>query len=172
MAGNGNTSMIGKPDWLPPMLKLSGTWEEIVSSLYAIFDKDFKQGKPRFQDYIVWWDQRILNDQYYEEGFWHLISRDDKNTGQRIPDFRRAERLPWCAPTITHSYDNTVKVWNYQEGEGKIRTYLWLEEYDYCIIIEKRKNVAKKVAMLITAFYVDGPSRKRNLRNKLARKVP
>lgn len=157
-------------DWLPPMLTLSGTWEEIVSSLYAIFEEDFKQAKPKFQHYAVWWDQRVLAGQVYEEGFWHLISRDDKSTGERVPDFRRAERLPWCAPTITHSDDNAIKVWDYRESSGQLRTYVWLEDRDYCIILEKLKRLALPAAMLITAFHVDGPSRRKSLRNKLARR--
>ena len=157
-------------DWLPPMLTLSGTWEEIVSSLYAMFEKDFKQTKPKFQIYVIWWDQRVLAGQYYEEGFWHLISRDDKSTGERLPDFCRAERLPWCAPTIVHSDDSAVIVWDYREGRGQLRTYLWLEDGDYCIILEKLKQPTQPAAMLITAFHVDGPSQKRSLRNKLAKK--
>lgn len=156
-------------DWLPPILSLSGTWEQIVSTLYSIFEKDFKRARPSFQDHKVLWDRRILPNQSYEEGFYHLISIDDQSTGERIPDFRRAERLPWCAPTITHSNDNAVKVWDYLEGKGQIRTYVWLEEGDYCIVLEKLKIQVRKRAMLITAFYVDGPSRRRNLRNKLAK---
>lgn len=162
--------MINKINWLPPILSLSGTWEQIVTNLYTVFEKDFKQTKPNFQDYAVWWDRRVLPDQHYEEGFYHLISMDDKSTGERIPDFRRAERLPWCAPTITHPDDNAVKVWDYREGKGQIRTYVWLEEGDYCIVIEKLIRHAQKVAMLITAFYVDGTSRRRSLRNKLVKK--
>jgi len=157
-------------DWLPPILTLSGTWEEIVSSLYAIFEKDFKQAKPKFQHYVVWWDQRILFSQCYEEGFWHLISRDDKSIGERLPDFRRAERLPWCAPTVVHSDEGAVIAWDYREGSGQLHTYLWLEDGDYCIILKKLKRVAPPVAMLITAFHVDGPSRRRSLRSKLARR--
>ncbi|MBA7474691.1 hypothetical protein ES707_10045 [subsurface metagenome] len=157
-------------DWLPPILTLSGTWEEIVSSLYAIFEKGFKQAKPKFQHYVVWWDQRVLSGQCYEEGFWHLISRDDKSIGERLPDFRRAERLPWCAPAIMNSDDSAVKVWDYREGSGQLRTYLWLEAGDYCIILEKLKRRTQLAAMLVTAFHVDSPSQKRSLRNKLAKK--
>jgi len=159
------------PDWLPPMLTLSGTWENIVSGLYAIFEKDFKQGKPKFQHYMVWWDQSVLSGQHYEEGFWHLISRYDRSSGDRIPDFRRAERLPWCAPVITRSNDSAINVWDYQENRGKIRTYVWLENWDYCVILEKLRQHVQAVAMLVTAFHVDGPSQRRSLRNKFTKRV-
>lgn len=159
------------PDWLPPMLTPSGTWDNIVSGLYAIFEKDFKQGKPKFQHYMVWWDQSVLSGQHYEEGFWHLISRYDKNLGERIPDFRRAERLPWCAPVIIHSEVGAINVWDYQESRGQIHTYIWLENQDYCVVLKKLNLNTLAVAMLVTAFHVDGPSRRRSLRTKLEKEV-
>lgn len=158
-------------DWLPPMLELSGTWDEIVNNLYTIFEQDFKQGKPRFQHYLVWWDKRILSGQHYEEGFWHLISRDDKNSGERNPDFRRAERLPWCAPVIINSENSAIRLWDYREGRGQIRTYIWLENCDYCVILEKLKKYRQAAAMLVTAFHVDGPSQRRSLRTKLGKAI-
>lgn len=171
MAGNGVSSMTKDPQWLPTMLSLSGTWEKIVLELYGIFEKDFKNGKPKFQHYMIWWDQRVLSGQRFEEGFWHLISRDDKDSGERIPDFRRAERLPWCAPVIIHSDDSSVNVWDYQESKGQIRTYVWLTDQDYCVILEKPKRHTQAAAMLVTAFHVDGPSQRRSLRKKLEKKV-
>jgi len=163
--------MTKEPHWLPSMLTLSGTWDKIVSDLYGIFEKDFKQGKPKFQHYMVWWDQRVLSGQRFEEGFWHLISRDDKDSGERIPDFRRAERLPWCAPVIINSDDSSVKVWDYQESQRQIRTYVWLTDQDYCVILEKLRRHSLAAAMLVTAFHVDGPSQRRSLRTKLEKKV-
>lgn len=157
--------------WLPPMLALSGTWEELVSHLYSVFERDFKRAKPKFQHYLVWWDRRVSTGMRYEEGFWHLISRGDKTASERIPDFRRAERLPWCAPTLIHSDDSAVKVWDYLEGMGRLRTYVWLEEGDYCIVLEKLRRSVRPAAMLITAFHVDGPSKRRNLRRKLANRA-
>jgi hypothetical protein len=171
MAGNGVVGMTGGPQWLPPMLTLSGTWDRIVSDLFGIFDRDFKQGKPKFQQYMVRWDQRIPPGQRFEEGFWHLISRDDKNSGERLPDFRRAERLPWCAPVIINSDDNSLKVWDYQEGRGQIHTYIWLSNQDYCVILKKLTPSTRAAAMLITAFHVDGPSQRRSLQTKLGKKV-
>jgi hypothetical protein len=170
MAGNGVSSMTQNHDWLPPMLALSGTWDKIVSDLYGIFEKDFKQGKPKFQHYMVWWDQRVLSGQRFEEGFWHLITRDDKDTGERIPDFRRAERLPWCAPVIINSDDSSINVWDYQESRRQIRTYVWLTDKDYCVILERLRRHTQAVAMLVTAFHVDGPSQRRSLRVKLEKK--
>ena len=95
----------------------------------------------------------------------------DKKTKERLLDPRRAERLPWCCPAIENKDDCVVTVWDYQEAKGKIRTYLWLESWDYVIILEKRKRRIGTIAFLITAFHVDGNSRRKNLRGKHSKKI-
>ena len=77
-----------KPDWLPVIVSIDGVWELVLSRLYTIFDRDFKQLKPMFSAMQVWWDRRVLGGERYEEGFWHLISRYEKETEERllVPD--------------------------------------------------------------------------------------
>jgi hypothetical protein len=151
------------PSWLPPMVSVSGEWNKIIIILYKIFQKDFQYGKLYFRCYIVIWDKHILPGNLYEEGFWHLITKEDIKARVRFPDFRRAERLPWCAPIIRNSEDPVVKTWDSKE-RGKIRTYLWLGKMDYVVVLEKRKN--KKKAVLVTAYYVEGESTRRRLMQK------
>ena len=151
------------PSWLPPIVSVSGDWNKIIILLYKIFKKDFQYGKLYFQCYTVGWDERILPGDSHEEGFWHLITKEDMKTGERLPDFRRAERLPWCAPTIRNSEDPVVKTWDLK-ARGKIRTYLWLEKMDYVVVLEKRKN--KKKVFLITAYYVEGKATRGSLMKK------
>lgn len=159
------------PAWLPPMISVEGDWRDIVIRLYQAFERDFKKGQPSFEGRPVWWNRRILSGETYEEGFWHLITRDDRTTGERLPDFRRAERLPWCTPTIRNDQDPGVKVWDYEEGSGKIRTYLWLESLDYVVILEKqRKGKKREAAFLVTAFHLDGESTRRSMRRKYERR--
>jgi hypothetical protein len=133
--------------------------------LYHIFESDFILSKPLFEGQEVKWDDRKL-DGLYEEKFWHLITKDDQETGDRLFDGPRAERLPWCAPTVNNSSDRAVKVWNYREGRGQIRTYLWLEHWDYVVILEMKSNHKKKLAVLITAYHVDGASTRKKLQSK------
>jgi hypothetical protein len=158
--------MIERPDWLPPMIRVNGDWKQVLAGLYTIFEKDFKQTKCKFGSAEVWWDRRILENECYEEGFWHLITRINKKTKERLFDPRRAERLPWCAPVIANANDKRVKVWDFREGKGDIRSYLWLEELDYVVILTKRKLRFGDAIFLITAYYVDGDYQRRVLQRK------
>ncbi len=158
------------PDWLPPIISINGEWNEVLARLYEIFKRDFKETQRTLDGKLVWWDRRILAGDQYEEGFWHLISRIERITGERIFDPRRAERLPWCGPTISKANDNCVKVWDFKEDTGRLRTYVWLEDWDYVIILEKREHRKGQIFFLITAFYVDGDSRRRNLQSKFSKR--
>jgi hypothetical protein len=134
---------------------------------YRVFARDFIDAQRYFDNLEIVWDTRKL-DGLHDEGFWHLITKTDKITHDRIPDYRRSERLPWCGPTISHFSDPIVKCWNYKKGSRRIRTYLWLEAWDYVIILEKKR----KQAFLVTAFHVDGDSTHRSLSRKYAQRIP
>ncbi len=163
--------MCTSPEWLLEMMNLDGEWETTLTRLYALFTIDFKKSSFRYSGILVWWNRYIREDDEhkYEEGFWHLITEDDFSTGtlNRVPDYQRAKRLPWCRPAIVNSNDPIIKIWEYQEGNGKIRTYLWLEHFDYVIILEKR-NTEKygDIMYLITAHHVGGDSTRHKLNNK------
>ena len=159
--------MTEKPWWLPPKLDLTGKVEkECLSILYGIFEKDFKNTALLFCGLPVWWNRKVLPGQCYEEGFWHLVSREERDTTSRQLDVPRAEMLPWCRPSITYSNESSIKVWDYLEHGRRLRTYLWLKHWDYCVILERRNQQQGQIAWLITAFHVDGASRKRNLQRK------
>jgi hypothetical protein len=144
---------------------MDGEWDIVLTRLYSIFDSDFKKGKPSLNKMPVWWDNRVEEGDKYEEGFWHLISRNDQRTKERLFDTRRAERLPWCCPMLCHADDHAVIMWDYQEGR-RLRTYVWLKDYDYVAVLERRRQRIGEVAFLITAYHIDGPSQKKSLERK------
>lgn len=159
-----------KPAWLPNTISLDGEWEKTLNKLYLIFVEDFIKGKPKFGDRSVWWDQNKY-DGRFEEGFWHVISAKDHATQERIPDFERAKRLPWCAPVVLNYQDPQIKCWDFQEGRGKIRTYIWLEQWDYLVILEKRSTRNGEIAFLITAYFISGSSSRKKLTQKYEQRV-
>jgi hypothetical protein len=160
------------PDWLPPVASTDGVWEEVLLRLHGIFEIDFKKTRCSFQGKQVWWDRRVLAGNRYEEGFWHLISKIENQTKERLFDPRRAEKLPWCRPTLVNSDNAAVMVWRFKESSGRVRTYVWLNDWDYVIILEKRPQRIGEVAFIITAYHVDGDSSRRNLRRKYELREP
>ncbi len=157
--------MITKPEWLPDLISVDGEWQEVCSKLYGVFQNDFHKIERRYQNRLLWWDRRIIDGEY-EEGFWHLITKDNKDSNERLFDPRRAERLPWCGPTISNHDNCAVKAWDHMEHSKRIRTYVWLEAHDYVIILEKRSVGKRDIVFLITAYYVEGDSTRRSLNRK------
>ncbi len=161
------------PDWLPELIDTNGSWDEILGRLYAVFEHDFKNGRPRYNGLPVWWDRRCLDSDPHEEGFWHLVTRDDKQSGDRLLDSPRAQRLGWCRAVIDNSDEADVLVFDYEEGNGRVRTYLWGHQFDYVVILEKVIRRGRDIAYsLVTAFNLDGPSSRRRLQKKYDNRRP
>jgi hypothetical protein len=155
------------PDWLPELLDTNGYWDEIRQRLYDVFTSDFVTGSPRYEGLPVWHDRRKLDGDPHEEGFWHLVTMKGRDTGDRLLDTPRAKRLGWCRATVDNCNPPDVLVFDFEEGRGQLRRYLWIHECDYLVVLEKRKHGGKdKAYMLITAFYLDGPSSKRRIQKK------
>ncbi len=154
--------------WLPPRLSVSGDPVADLPLLYSVFERDFKEVDMEFGGREVRWQRRILPGSGYEEGFWHLVSTEAPDGVSRIYEPARASKLPWLRPTLQHSGELEVTVWNYMEKGTRLRTYVWLQTLDYCIVLEPRDLGTERVAFIITAYHVDGASRRRNLKRKLA----
>jgi hypothetical protein len=75
--------------------------------------------------------------------------KDEEN---RIPDFRRCERIRWPKPVLEHENDPKVKSWVcVKKNENRI--HIWLEEVDYLVVLAVRKEFV----LLWTAFEVTRP---------------
>jgi len=85
------------PDFLPPLIKLDGSYEEIIERLYDIFRKDFIETRAEHLSRKVHYNGVI--DEFSQgkvEGFWHVVTRLDATKTNRPIDYRRAERLSWA----------------------------------------------------------------------------
>jgi len=155
------------PTWLPAMLNMDGIWENNLKTLYSIFQMDFIQNPPVIDECKVHYDSRILEG-IYPEGFWHVITRKDQKTGERYPDFPRAARLPWCGPSLNNSDDPIIYKWEIEERK-EIRTYVWLVNYDYVVVVKKHNTL--NIGYLITAYHVDGDRSKKKLMNSYINRI-
>ena len=159
------TQVTTPPSFLPAVLDSSGSWEGFLTRLYAVFTSDFKQHTTVHEGLPVRYDNRVLPDGAgKEEGFWHAISKDDRVSGQRLPDYRRAERLPWARPALEAAARDEIRVFDYDHGpkDKGIRRYVWLHGHDYVLILMKRK----KAFQWITAYYVDSDGSRRDLHHR------
>ena len=175
---------LARPAWLPDHVPFAGDWDAFVRTLYAIFESDFKHGRPRFQARPIWHDQCINRaDSYrFEEAFWHLVTRDQwlynpktrRKEKERLPELDRAARLPWAKPITDNAATKEVLVWEFEDEtrSGKIaRTYLWLQEFHYVVILERQPKSKGDIFMLITSFYVDVPAKRKDLESRYERRL-
>jgi hypothetical protein len=155
------------PNWLPELLVVSPWTDGTDDMLYSVFVRDFK-GAPLRLD-----GQRVhyfldLEDDGREKIFWHLIERDNKIEGGRIPDFARCARLAWPAAIITNANQDEVTRWDYRESRGHTNTYLWLRDQEYVVILRKFESGTRR---LVTAHCVDGQGTVRTLESKFKRRL-
>jgi len=76
-------------------------------------------------------------------------------------DNRRAERLPWARPMMESTARNEIRVFDYDHGtkDVGVRRYVWLADYDYVLIFQKKK----KAMFWVTAYYIDSDRGRRDL---------
>jgi len=159
-----------KPSWLPSTIQVNPNSIKVIGILYKIFKKDFVQTGCKLKGNPVWWDRTKAKGNKCVT-FWHLITILDETTGSRVLDQPRAERLPWCKPLIENYQDVEIKAWEYRESGGIIRTYIWLENWDYVVILEKTRMDFGEVYRLITAFHLTYNSNRRSLLSKYKKRV-
>jgi hypothetical protein len=158
--------MTTKPEWLPEMFPVNPWTEQTFDLLYEIFKRDFKDSQPNYRGLTVWFFPEKELDK--ELVFWHLTTREDKESGERLTDFRRSERLPWARPMLDNADTPEVLDWDYEEGDRTVQTYVWLKDFDYLMILKKYPDGRRR---LITSFWVEFPNTRRKLEKKFERRI-
>lgn len=161
--------MNNQPDFLPPMVGLNGSYEEVIERLYEVFRRDFIESRARHLGCNVAYNGVIdETSQGKVEGFWHVITRDDSAKKDRLIDYRRAERLPWCRPLMENPYHDEIKFFFHDEGDSRkgVRHYIWLERFNYVVILQRKKSHY----VWVTAFYVEDWKQK-ELQKRFERKI-
>jgi hypothetical protein len=135
--------------------------------LYGQFERDFKLSCPRFRGRAVIHDRRLAPDGR-ERAFWHLVTRGDHRDYEGTPDYDRAGKLPWIRALIEKPDAPGVLCWNYREGTGAVRTYIWCEGRDFAVVLER---LSKGAMRLVTAFHIQSDMRRQEMRHKHAQRV-
>ena len=151
--------------WLPAQLLLSGDEQQDLATLYAVFTRDFVQSSPALGGFPIICNHTPVPGKAFGQTFWHIVSREDQKTGQRRFDPARARRLPWCAAVIANAARQDVTVFDYRKGGSLVRTYLWLHQYDYLVVLQRRNQIKGPAFLLITAYHFDGPWMRKQAQN-------
>jgi len=145
--------------WLPKCeyYDSSQPWIDYEDFLYSIFRTDFIDSHPEFEGKDV--RIRFHPIEYNkEEAFYHVTCQDYLKDGERVPDFRRCERIRWVRAFIeNYNCDSSkctgcdgIKVWE-KPYKNNQRIHLLFEEERYIVVLERRDNYV----LLITAFYIE-----------------
>ena len=154
--------------FLPELIKFEGDWNDFIARAYLVFKKDFIESSPRIHGVYVSVNRTKNDGSPMEEGFWHLVTREDKKLKERLPDFPRAERVSWVRPIVENYSAIEIERWRYLEGSGQVRHYLYVRAADYLVILEERP----KSYFLVTGFYVDSDWKRRDLEAKKIKCMP
>lgn len=142
---------MNSPHWLPELvlfLDYEGNWEKYLDAIYGFFKKDFIDSKPKFRGKTLGLKKHPLT-LGKEATFWHFIQEGEIEE-ERIPDFRRCERIRWPRPIIEYSEDSCIKFWK-NERKGEKRICLWFEQENYLVVLaERNKYILPWTAYLVT----------------------
>jgi hypothetical protein len=139
--------------------------------LYEVFQRDLLQGDLSYLGHNVWFYPDTEEDGK-ESIFWHLTTRTDyiENPPVRLADPRRCERLNWIRPMIFRCPCETGDVWDWdhEEGDGAIKTYIWIHQQDFVIIFKKLSNGRRR---LITSYHLDNEHQRTKMAKKWDRRL-
>lgn len=137
----------------------SGEWAEYEDKIYAVFCRDLKDSGLKYKEKTV--KIRYEPIEYgKEEAFFHITCQDYYHSGDRVPDFRRCERIEWVRQFIEAAdkdalveYDGSeyeLKTWS-EQVKNDLRHHILCEELRFMVVVAERENYC----LLITAFYFE-----------------
>lgn len=131
-------------------------FELYFDAVYEAFREDFVHDKPVFRGVKL-----RLKAIPYVDGrectFYHITHTGNIET-ERIPDFRRMERIKYSAFMINNSVHPTLKVWENKRGKDE-RVLIFDENEGFLVVLSKRKDKL----VLWTAYYIEQNHRRRKL---------
>ena len=161
-------------DWLPPLCLFGdhgNDWQRYEDYLYSRFRRDFLVSPPRVAGELVQINTAPFQ-KGKEEGFWHLITEEEdvqQETGmparERIPNFRRCERIGWPGAILREGESERVVAWRERRPDG-LRLVHALPDFSYLVALAIRREGKLYLA---TAFPVDLEWRQTRLRKQYER---
>ncbi|MFZ1730819.1 MAG: hypothetical protein WBQ23_04475 [Bacteroidota bacterium] len=122
---------------------------EFLSACYAYFVADFLTEKPTF-DGLPCRLKRFPYRDGREATFYHFTTEGPIEE-ERQTDEDRLERIRWPRPVIERCREWGIKIWPQNRG-GRMRLCIWVEEFDYCVILDLREKYFIPWATFMTRY--------------------
>jgi hypothetical protein len=125
------------------------TYKELLDRQYAVFKADFIDTQTEFHKMrLIISSVKELDK---EKEFWHVVSRDDHQHGDRPANGDRLIRSHWVKPMIVRHREPEITYFPHQHGNGNTRHFFWHQQENYAVILEEKKNRL----YIVTAYLVD-----------------
>ncbi len=142
---------------LPDLIFLEdyeGDFHVYNDAVYGVFRRDFVANKPSYKGKrLALKAHPIVDGKEYT--YYHFTHSGNIET-DRIPDFRRMERIGYPNPLINNSTHTTLKVWRNKRGNNN-RILIFHEEEGYLVVLDDRQEYI----LPWTAYYVEYNHQKR-----------
>jgi hypothetical protein len=141
-------------------------WPTYLRVLQRVFRRDFvEQPLPSFRGTRMALKKHPFVDGM-EATFWHMISEGGEGGTEtdRLPDFRRCERIAWPRPIIEAVDTDRVKSWP-TVRRSEARVMLALGDFSYVVVVALRNGYA----LPWTAFPVVHEHQRRKYRKEYER---
>lgn len=131
---------------LPAIIPFGGDWPSYVEAIYQVYVESVANAGLTFNGLRVTCQYRP-ESQGKHFGFWHVIS-EGEDEAERLPDFRRCERVTWIAYLIANvGNDADITWWKNKRGRDT-HVVIWHEAQNFVVILAERNSYF----MLKTAY--------------------
>lgn len=147
---------------LPPLVLMEdyqNDWHKYLEAIYRYFCQDFLSSNLDFEGKRFALKRHPMT-KGKEATFWHIISEGPIEE-ERLPDFRRCERIRWPRAIIASHNSGLVKCWR-NERKGDERVVIALEDFSYLVVLADRGDFV----LLWTAFCVEREHMRRKYRKE------
>jgi len=134
----------------------SGNFPNYFSAVYTVFENHFIKSNPSFHGVRVSAQKFPLVDGIHRT-FYHITHEGDDETN-RLPDFRRMERIrfpKFCIDSCPHEH---LLIWKNQRGRDT-RILIFNEGEGFLTVLTERKGYN----LFWTAYYIEQNHRKKKL---------
>ena len=149
----------------PPLLSLTGDQARDLLLVERLWSETMRAG-PRINGWPIRFDG-TPGPFGIPNACWHMASKDVRGGGREY-NVMRARRVAWACWMFANPNVDCITTWLAIERRRR-RLYLWMQEYDYVLVLEERAEAG--CYYVVTAYAVEGKSSVRKLQTSLCNRI-